>query len=67
MRTRAELIAAVVVIALLAAEPFLTPLIHLDLSIVTEVLGTTLAVGTGLAVGAVVGEAASSSSSSSSS
>jgi branched-chain amino acid transport system permease protein len=44
LRTRAELIAAVVVIALLAAEPFLTPLIHLDLSIVTEVLATTLAV-----------------------
>jgi branched-chain amino acid transport system permease protein len=44
LKARAELLAAVVVVALLAAGPYLTPLVHLDLSIVSEVLITALAV-----------------------
>lgn len=44
MKAHAELIAGVVVVAILAAAPFLSPLTHLDLSIVSEVLVTALAV-----------------------
>lgn len=44
MKARAELIAGGVVVAILAAGPYLSPLIHVDLSIVSEVLVTALAV-----------------------
>jgi branched-chain amino acid transport system permease protein len=41
---RSELLVSVVVLALLACAPVLSPLVHLDISIVSEVLVTALAV-----------------------
>jgi len=41
---RSELIVSAVVVAVLACAPFLSPLVHLDISIVSEVLVTALAV-----------------------
>lgn len=44
MTPRSELLVSVVVVAVLACAPFLSPLVHLDISIVSEVLVTALAV-----------------------
>ena len=44
MTARSELIVSAVVVAVLACAPFLSPLVHLDISIVSEVLVTALAV-----------------------
>jgi len=41
---RSELLVGVVAVALLACAPFLSPVVHLDVSIVSEVLVTALAV-----------------------
>jgi branched-chain amino acid transport system permease protein len=41
---RSELIVSAVVVVVLACAPFLSPLVHLDISIVSEVLVTALAV-----------------------
>ncbi len=44
MSARRELVVAAIVVALLVCAPALSPLVHLDISIVTEVLVTALAV-----------------------
>ena len=44
MKPRTELLAAAAVVALFSAAPFLAPLMHLDISIVSEVLVTAIAV-----------------------
>ena len=44
MSGRNEIIASAVVVLVLAAAPYLSPLAHLDISIVSEVLVTTIAV-----------------------